>query len=236
MLLLSPVLAVAGTLDDMELRSNVEASIRGTALTAGLQLKIRVEKRIAFPEGRVRDLNQIDDVADLAAKVKGIEGVGRSGLVLEFAGPADAELASRVARTLFESPRYNASSIAIAVEHGVVTLTGAITNASWRGELRKICGAISGVVDLVDRLVSPETPDARIQKALDGVFGVRVVSHFPGRVLAVVRDGTVTLDGNVPNLYDRQLAEKGALRINGVHRVDNHLEFASGRSVQVIHP
>ena len=168
----------------MDLRSNVEASIRGTAPTANLHLKIQVENGVAIPEGVVRDLNQADDVAELAAKVKGITGVDRSGLRLEFAGGERrrARLARR--RTLFELPQYASSSMKVAVESGVVTLTGAIKNAAWRGEIRRLCGGIEGVVDVVDRLETPETPDARIQKALDGVFGVRVVPRFPGRVHA----------------------------------------------------
>ena len=235
-LVLSFVLAEAGTLDDMELRSNVEGSIRGTAQTANLHLKIQVENGVAIPEGVVRDLNQADDVADLAAKVRGITGVDRSRLRLEFAGQADEGLAARVGRTLFEVPKYASSSMKIAVESGVVTLTGEIGNAAWREEIRRACGAIEGVVDVADRLDTPETPDERIQRALDGVFGVRVLPRFPGFVRAAAKDGVVTLDGHVPRLYDRLLAEHDARGINGVHRVDNRLELRSGTAIQVINP
>jgi osmotically-inducible protein OsmY len=237
MLLLSPpVFSAAGTLDDMDLRSNVEASIRGTASTANLKLRIRVENKIAIPEGAVRDLNQADDVVELASRVRGIEGVDRAGLRLEFAGAEDAEIASLVTRAIFELPTYSGSSIRIAVEHGVVTLTGNIKNASWRAELHKLCGAITGVVDVVDRLESPATADERIQKALDNVFGVRVVPRFPGKVHVVVKEGAVVFEGHVPSLRDKRLAEKHAWQINGVRSVDNRLELSSGQAVQVIHP
>ena len=236
-LIVLPALASeAGTLDDMELRSNVEAGIRGTAQTATLHLKVRVEDHVAIPEGVIRDLNQADDVVAAAAKVKGITAVLRSGLRLEFGGVTDDEVASSVTRTLFESPRYASSSIRIAVDHGVVTLTGTIANASWRSEIRKICGGIGGVVDLVDDLETPEVPDPRIQKALDAVFGVRVVPRFPGRVRASVRNGVVDLEGHAPNLYDKQLADKAARAINGVRAVDDRIELASGQSVKVIDP
>ena len=232
----SLVLAGAGTLDDMELRSNVETSIRGTAQTANLHLKIQVENGVALPEGVVRDLNQADDVADLAAKVRGITGVDRSRLRLEFSGPGDDELAARVGRTLFELPKYASSSIKISVASGAVTLTGSIKNAAWRGEIRKLCGGIEGVVDVVDSLDSPETADERIQGALDGVFGIRVLPRFPGYVRAVVKDGVVTLEGHVPRLYDREVAEHDARGINGVHRVDDRLELRSGTAIQVVNP
>jgi osmotically-inducible protein OsmY len=235
-LVLTCVTATAGTLEDMELRSNVEGSIRGAAQTANLHLKISVDNAVAIPEGVVRDLNQADDVVDLAAKVRGITGVDRSRLRLEFAAQGDVELASLVTRSLSEYPKYASSSMRIAVERGVVTLGGELGNAAWRGELRRLCGGIEGVVDVADRLESPQTPDEKIQKALDGVFGIRVLPRFPGSVRAVAKDGVVTLEGRVPRLFDKDLAEHNARGINGVRRVDNRLELRSGTAIQVINP
>ena len=218
----------------MELRSNVETLIRGTAQTANLRLKIEVEDHVAIPDGIVRDLNQADDVVMLASKVRGITTVDRSKLRLEFPSPGDDELAARVGRTLGELPRY--ASLRFTVASGVVTLTGTIKNASWRGEIRKICAGIEGVADVVDRIETPSTPDDKIQKALNGVFGPRVVPRFPGRVRAEVTDGVVSLEGRVPRLHEKYLAERGAWGINGVVRVDNRLTLGSSTAIQVIEP
>jgi len=235
-LVFTSLIVRAGTLDDMDLRSNVETSIRGTAQTAQLHLKIQVENGIAIPEGVVRDLNQADEVADLAAKVKGIAGVDRSRLRLEFPASSDDELTSRVSRKLFSEPKFAASSMRVSVENRVVTLTGAMKNAAWRGEIHRLCGGIEGVVDVVDRLDTPETPDAKIQKVLDSIFGVRVVPRFPGYVRAEVKDGVVTLQGYAPRLYDKQAAEFDARGINGVKRVDNRLELRSATAIRVVNP
>jgi len=220
----------------MELRSNFETSLRGSAQTANLHLKIQVEDGVAIPEGIVRDLNQADDVCELAAKVKGITGIDRTRLRLEFPSGSDAELASRVSRILYTVPKFASSSMKIEVENGVVTLTGAIKSAAWRAELRRLCGGIEGVVDVSDHLTTPETPDKRIQNALESVFGVRVVPRFPGYVSAVAKDGVVTLEGHVPRLCDKLAAEHDAWGINGVHRVDNRLELRSATAIRVIHP
>lgn len=233
---LTSLAASASTLDDMELRSNVETSIRGTAQTANLHLKISVVDGVAIPEGVVRDLNQADDVCILASKVKGVLGIDRSKLRPEFPDTNDEELASRVSRTLFSEPKLAASSMKVSVESGVVTLIGAIKNAAWRGEIRRLCGGVQGVVEVVDRIDTPETPDAKIQKVLESVFGVRVVPRFPGYVKAVAKDGVVTLEGRVPRLYDKQAAEFNARGINGVHTVDNRLELRSATAIRVIHP
>jgi len=220
----------------MELRSNVETLIRGTAQTAQLHLKIEVEQGVAIPVGDVANLNQADEVATLAAKVKGITAVDRSRFRFTFTQLPDDELASHVTRTLFELPRYAASSLKIAVDQGVVTLSGGIKNAAWRGEIRRVCGGIDGVIEVVDHIETPETPADKVQKALNAVFGPRVVPRFPGRVEAAVRDGVVTLEGRVPRLCDKQAAEHNAWGINGVRRVDNRLMLGSGTAIQVIHP
>jgi len=226
----------AATLEDMELRSNVETLIRGSATTANLHLKIDVREAVANPQGVVHDLQQADDVVLLASKVKGIVGVDRSGLRLEYSGPGDEAVAAAIRRTISEIPRYTSATIAIDVASGVVTLTGAMKNASWREDLRKLCGAVEGVIDVVDRIESPETPDVRIQKALDGVFGARVTPRFPGRVSATVSGGQVTLEGRVPRLFEKDAAERHAWGINGVRRVDNRLELGSGTTLRVIEP
>ncbi|HZN54523.1 MAG TPA: BON domain-containing protein [Candidatus Polarisedimenticolaceae bacterium] len=228
--------AGASTLDDMDLRSNVEASIRGSAPTAGLHLKIDVRDRVAIPQGVVRDLRQADDVVELASKVKGIAGVDRTGIRLEFPGPGDAAIAAAIERSMTESPRYATSAISVAVDAGVVTLSGTMKHASWRSDLRALCGAVEGVVDVIDRIQTPDTPDARIQKALDGVFGARVTPRFPGRVSATVAAGAVTLEGRVPRLHDKITAERQAWGINGVRQVDNRLDLGSSTTLRVIQP
>jgi osmotically-inducible protein OsmY len=228
--------ARAGALDDMDTRSNVEASIRGNAATANLHLKIDVVDGVVLPQGLVRNLNQSDDVVRLAARIKGVREVDRSGLRLEFAGPADDQIAQIIARQVLAVPKFASTSPRVSVEGGVVTLTGKLKNASWREELRDLCGAIDGVIDVVDRLETPETPDERIQRVLDATFSPRAAPPFPGRVQAEAAAGTVTLSGRVPRLYDRQLAERKAWGVNGVRRVDNRLELRSGTAIEVIRP
>ncbi len=220
----------------MELRSNVETYIRGNAQTANLHLKVQVEGGVAIPEGPVRNLNQADDVVDLASKVTGITSVDRSRLRLESSGPGGDAIGARVVRTLSDLPGYASSPMRVLVEDGVVTLTGALKNANWRTEIRKLCGAIEGVKDVVDHLDTPETGDDRIQRALDAVFGSRVVPRFPGHVKAVVKDGRASLAGRVPRLYDRQTAERRAWGINGIRRVDNRLELGWATAIRVIRP
>jgi osmotically-inducible protein OsmY len=99
-----------------------------------------------------------------------------------------------------------------------------------------VCGALDGVVDVADRLETPDTPDEKIQKALDHVFGARALPRFPGRVKASVKDGVVRFEGHVPRLFDKKLADHDALGINGVRRIDNQLVLDAGTTIQVVNP
>jgi osmotically-inducible protein OsmY len=124
----------------------------------------------------------------------------------------------------------------VTVSAGVVTLEGLLKNAAWRTELRRLCGAVEGVTGFVDHLETPETPDDRIQKVLDGIFGPRVIPPFPGRIQARVTAGAVTLEGRVPRLCDRDAAIRAAWGINGVRSIDARLELGSGTSIEVVRP
>ena len=228
--------AAAGTLDDMDLRDNVEIAIRGNAATAGLHLKIDVDDGVAAATGRVRDFAQASDVVELASKVRGIRAVDRSGLILEHDQVPDDTVASSVVRVVVQMPKLGSSTIKVAVAGGVVTLTGTIKSAAYRKDVRHMVGGIEGVTGLVDRLASPESPDEKIQKMMDKRFSPRAQPRFPGKVRATVEHGTVTLEGTVPSLFDRNVAERDVWGINGVRQVDNRLELSGTAAVKVIRP
>jgi len=226
--LLVAAAARAGTLDDMDLRSNVETGIRGTAGTATLHLKVSVNDAIASFEGRVRNLAQEDLVVDVASRVRGIRGVDRSGFVLEEGGAGNDALADAVARAILGVPELAASSIKVEANQGVVTLTGSIVSGAHRKMIRD--------ADLVDRLVTPDVPDEKIRRALELTFAPRATPRFPGRVEVEVDSGRVVLKGSVPSLYDKRVAERKTWEVNGVREVDNRVDLFSSSAIRVVHP
>jgi osmotically-inducible protein OsmY len=228
--------AHAGTLEDMDLRRNVELAIRGSAPTANLHLKVEVHDGIVIPEGIVRDLLQADAVVESAGSIKGVRGVERSKLRYEYETPPDQVVAGRIIRTISEVQHLATSSIRVDVQHGVVTLEGSIARATYRAELRKLCGGVDGVTEVVDKLVTAEAPDMTIQKSLDGVFGRRVQPPFPGEVDALVDHGAVVLSGRVSRLKDRDLALRSAWAIDGVRLVVDDLRVEPKSHVSLVQP
>ncbi len=224
------------TLEDMDLRSNVESTIRGTAATASLHLKVEVHGGVAIPTGRVRNLAVADLVVDLAEKVRGIREVDRSGLILENGGAPDEAVAKEVTHALSDVPKFASSALTVEVHGGVVTVAGTIQSGTFRKDLRDLVGTIDGVVDLHEQLVTPETADDVIQRVLDLFFAPRAIPRFPGSVTAKVAAGAVTLTGRVPRLFDKHAAEAHAFTINGVRSVDNRLELSGSGAVKVVNP
>lgn len=228
--------ARAGTLEDMDLRRNVELAIRGSVPTANLHLKVEVKDGIVVPEGIVHDLLQADAVVESAGTIKGVRSVDRSRLRFDYDTPPDEAIAGRIIRTIAEVQHLATSSIRLDVQKGVVTLEGEIARAAYRGELRRMCGSVEGVVEVVDRLLSPEAPDASIRRSLDGVFGKRVQPRFAGSVETQVDHGAVVLSGRVPRLRDRDLAIRTAWSIDGVRIVVDDLSIEAVSHVNVVRP
>ena len=229
-------IARAGTLEDMDLRRNVELAIRGSAPTAHLHLKVEVVDGVVVPEGIVRDLRQADAVVEGAGSIKGVKAVDRSKLRFEYEAPPDEAIAGRIIRGLYDVPHLAGTGIRVDVVRGVVTLEGRIGRAAYRSEIRQLCGGIEGVADVVDKLVSPEAPDETIQRSLDGVFGRRVTPKFPGAVEAQVASGAVVLSGRVPRLRDRDLAIRTAWSLDGVRLVVDDLRVEATSRVNVVRP
>ena len=230
------IAARAGTLEDMDLRRNVEMAIRGSAPTANLHLKVEVVDGRVIPEGIVRDLLQADAVVESAGSIKGVRGVDRSRFRFEYEPLSDEAIAGRIIRSLYDVQHLGGPAIRVDVAKGVVTLDGRIPRASYRPELRRLCGGIPGVVDVVDRLVSPEAPDAAIQRSLDGVFGRRAEPRFPGSVEVQVDRGAVVLSGRVPRLKDRDAAIRAAWSLDGVRLVVDDLRIEAVSRVSVVRP
>jgi osmotically-inducible protein OsmY len=154
----------------------------------------------------------------------------------EYERPPDEAIAGRILRTLFDVQHLATSSIRVDVREGVVTLEGTVGRAAYRSELRRLCAAVDGVVDVVDKLVSPEAPDKAIQRSLDGTFGRRAQPPFPGSVEALVNRGAVVLSGRVPRLKDRDAALRTAWAIDGVRLVVDDLRIEATSRVGVVRP
>jgi osmotically-inducible protein OsmY len=142
---------------------------------------------------------------------------------------SDEEIKRDVEDELKWDPDLDATDIAVAVKDGVVTLTGFVKSYTDKYEAEAAAKRVAGVQavanDIEVRLPSTdERPDPDI--ARDAVTAIR--SQLPisaDNIKIVVKNGWITLEGEVEWNYQRQAAENAVRRIKGVKGVSNLIEL-----------
>jgi osmotically-inducible protein OsmY len=137
----------------------------------------------------------------------------------------DRDIERDVKDELQWDPDLDATDIAVSVKGGVVTLTGFVRSYTDKFEAEAAAKRVAGVVgvanDIEVRLPSvDERPDPDI--ARDAVAAIK--SQLPissERIKVVVKNGWVTLEGQVEWQYQKNTAELAVRRIKGVKGVSN---------------
>jgi osmotically-inducible protein OsmY len=137
----------------------------------------------------------------------------------------DLELQKDVAAELKWEPRLKEDEIGIAVKDGVVTLTGNVPDYSQRRVAAKAVERVAGVKAVADEIEvklpsSHARTDTELAHAAVNVLGWHV--QVPDdRVKVAVRDGWITLEGEVEWQYQRAAAERALRNLKGVRGVRN---------------
>jgi osmotically-inducible protein OsmY len=142
---------------------------------------------------------------------------------------SDSEIERDVKEELQWDPDLDAIDIAVSVKKGVVTLTGFVKSYADKYEAEAAAKRVAGVVavanDLEVRLPSvDERPDPEI--ARDAVAAIK--SQLPiswENIKVIVKNGWVTLEGEVEWQYQRQTAENAVRRLKGVKGVSNLIQL-----------
>lgn len=139
----------------------------------------------------------------------------------------DAELKQDVISELEWDPSVNAAHVGVAVENGVVTLTGHLDTYAEKFAVERAVQRLHGVRAIaleLDVRLSPQhqRSDADIAAAVEAALTWH--SRLPGeRIRVTVEKGWVTLGGDVDWEYQRRAAERVVRDITGVVGVRNEL-------------
>jgi osmotically-inducible protein OsmY len=142
---------------------------------------------------------------------------------------SDSEIERDVKEELMWDPDLDATDIAVSVKNGVVTLAGFVKSYSDKYEAEAAAKRVAGVVaianDIEVRMPSvDERPDPEI--ARDAVAAIK--SQLPissEKIKVVVKNGWITLEGEVEWQYQRTTAESAVRRIKGVKGVSNVIQI-----------
>ena len=138
---------------------------------------------------------------------------------------SDGEIEKDVKAELEWDPDLDATDIAVSVKKGVVTLAGFVKSYTDKYEAEAAAKRVAGVVavanDLEVRMPSvDERPDPDIaREAAQAVKSQLPISSE--NIKIIVKNGWVTLEGEVEWQYQRQTAENIVRRIKGVKGVSN---------------
>lgn len=142
---------------------------------------------------------------------------------------SDHEIELDVKDELQWDPNLDATDIAVSVKKGVVTLAGFVKNYADKYEAESAAKRVAGVLgvanDIQVRMPSvDERPDPEI--ARDAVAAIK--SQLPissENIKVIVKDGWVTLEGQVEWQYQRTTAETAVRRIKGIKSVSNLIQL-----------
>jgi osmotically-inducible protein OsmY len=147
----------------------------------------------------------------------------------EIAMRSDSEIKKDVEDELRWEPDIDATDIAVAVKDGVVTLTGFVRSYSQKLQAETCAKRVAGVVgvanDIEVRLPHiNQRPDPEI--ARDAVSAIQFELPFSAEhIKVVVKDGRLTLEGDLEWNYQRERAERAVRRVRGVKSVTNLIKL-----------
>jgi osmotically-inducible protein OsmY len=142
---------------------------------------------------------------------------------------SDADIKRDVEDELRWDPDIDSSDIAVTVKNGVVTLIGFVKSYSEKFEAEAAAKRVAGVVGLANDLdvrlpVGSERPDPDI--ARDAVAAIKARLPISGEhIRVVVKNGWLTLEGQVEWNYQRESAESAVRGIRGVKGVSNLIQL-----------
>lgn len=137
-----------------------------------------------------------------------------------------------------QDPKVNAARVGVAVDDGVVTLTGTVSSLAEKWAVEDAVKRVKGVHAIAEEITVdlPSTHrrgDTDIARAV--ADAIAWDSLLPRDLQATVQDARVTLRGEVDWQYQRAEAEKIVRRIIGVRAVTNLVSLrpaVSGGDVQ----
>lgn len=136
---------------------------------------------------------------------------------------SELQLRQDVLDELEFEPSVNAAHIGVVVDKEVVTLSGHV--ASYAEKMAAVAAArrikgVRGIADEIEVRYSSDkkTSDDEIAKRTIEILGWDTVVPS-GSIQVMVRDGWVTLTGNVDWYYQKKAAEKDVRKLSGVRGV-----------------
>lgn len=201
-------------LDQLDFEPSIDANDIG----------VTVEDGLVVLSGHVANYQQKLAAERIVSRIRGVRGLAIEIEVRAGApGTADDEIAKRALNTLMWSTLVPPDKVRVKVQHGWITLSGALDWHYQRsGAETALLGlkGVRGITNLIELKprVSAKDVKARIEGALK-----RSADLEAEAINVKVLGNTVILEGNVRAWSDRRAVEQAAWSAPGVTTVDDRL-------------
>lgn len=201
-------------ISDETIRSDIREAFLSDDDVGGLSIGVDVREGLVFLDGAVPTYRRKLAAQEIAGTVDGVRGV-MNGLLVEPPGRmGDGEVADHVRRALDSHADLEKETITVTCRTGKVTLSGHVRSKAERAIAQDVALCSKGVRDVRNLLVidrrnehEDKAISERIARSLRRTRGLRRADIR----VAVSRD-TVVLSGRVPDLAQKELAERVANR------------------------
>jgi osmotically-inducible protein OsmY len=140
----------------------------------------------------------------------------------------DLQLQQNIMAELRWEPSVKAAEIGVAVKGGIVTLTGNVETYAQKFAAERAVERVAGVYAVADELTVTipglyRRTDTDVAQAVANALAWNV--EVPEGVTAIVRQGWVTLEGEVHWYFQKAAAERAVRYLTGVTGVTNLIEL-----------
>lgn len=142
---------------------------------------------------------------------------------------SDLSLRKTILEELEFKPEIDAAHIGVAVDNGVVTLSGHVNSYAQKVSAERAVKGIKGVRAVADEI------QVRLEKGAgtaDDTIATRALNIIKwsadvpdGDIKVIVQNGRITLEGEVDWQYQKEAAERAVRKLSGVVGVDNRLSL-----------
>jgi osmotically-inducible protein OsmY len=214
-------------MDDRTLRQHVLAELEFDPKVDAAHIGVAVRDGIVTLSGHVATYAEKIAAERILQRVRGVRAVVEE---IEVRYPADQktgdeELAARVVKVLAWNVQVPDDAVKIKVEDGRVTLDGCVPWYYQRAAAQSAVAKLAGVREVLNLLAVKPPVRSRDVKA-KVLAALKRTARDPDTITVRVEGDTVILDGCVDLWRERQLAERAAWSIPGVHAVDDRLKLA----------
>lgn len=215
-------------MDDISLRQDVLDELEFEPSLDAAHIGVAVEDGVVTLSGHVSSYAQKIAAEKAIQRVHGVRAVAEE-LQVRYPNDkkvADDEIAQRALAIIAWDATVPDNQVKVKVEKGWVTLSGEVGWQYQRGAAEQAVRKLSGVRGVTNLLaVRPQIEASDVRRHIEGALKRSAEVEAEG-IRVQVEGGKVKLTGRVQNWHERNVVERAAWAVPGVHSVDDQLVIA----------